>query len=163
MSFRYKYIVKHIEVLSKDEQKELFKIIHENDTNYTRNNNGVFVNLSWVSDEIIEKVYTYIKYCIHSHNTIENAEKIQEEMKKTHMTKTETETETETNNNKTSEITGPSKNTELEQTNITYVPQTKQKSVSSTMKFYITRKRLLKTAVHMNKLSNDVLEYDIKK
>ena len=142
-----KYILKHIEILSKEEQKELFKIVHTNKTTYTRNNNGVFVNLSWVSDNVIDKIYNYIKYCILSHNAIENAERIQEEIKKNHINKNEAQTDN----------VSTSQNAEVKKTS----NQQKNKNTTSTMKFYVARKRLLKCQTIMNKLSNDVLEYEL--
>lgn len=142
-----KYILKHIEILSKEEQKELFKIVHTNKTIYTRNNNGVFVNLSWVTDNVIDKIYNYIKYCILSHNAIENAERIQEEIKKNHINKNEAQTDN----------VSTSQNAEVKKTS----NQQKNKNTTSTMKFYVARKRLSKCQTIMNKLSNDVLEYEL--
>lgn len=142
-----KYILKHIEILSKEEQKELFKIVHTNKTIYTRNNNGVFVNLSWVSDNVIDKIYNYIKYCLLSHNAIENAERIQEEIKKNHINKNEAQTDN----------VSASQNAEINKTS----NQQKNKNTTSTMKFYVARKRLSKYQTIMNKLSNDVLEYEL--
>tara|TARA_E500000331_G_scaffold305010_1_gene308463 strand:+ start:2124 stop:2570 length:447 start_codon:yes stop_codon:yes gene_type:complete len=142
-----KYILKHIDILSKEEQKELFKIIHTTDTVYTRNNNGIFINLSWVTDSVTQKIYNYINYCILSHNTIENAERIQQEIMQNHINKYETQNETISSNDQT----------EMKKIH----NQTKNKNVSSTMKFYIIRKRMSKCQTIMNKTVNDVLDFEM--
>ena len=49
---------------------ELFKIIKECDINYTKNNNGIFLNLNWISKENLVKINNYILFCIKSQNEI---------------------------------------------------------------------------------------------
>ena len=44
------------------EHEEIFKIILEHDINYTKNNNGVFINLSKVNDDIIDKIQERITF-----------------------------------------------------------------------------------------------------
>ena len=61
-----KKLVKAIESLSKTEIEELFKMIHKKTINYTRNNNGVFLNLAWVSDDILEELENYVQFCTSS-------------------------------------------------------------------------------------------------
>lgn len=57
-----KQLKKIIEELSEDEKKEIFKIIKKGDCNYTKNNNGVFVNMNNFSTETIEEINKFIDY-----------------------------------------------------------------------------------------------------
>mgnify|MGYP006286028053 CR=1 FL=1 len=60
---RCKNIVSAIQTLGTTQTEELFKLLHKNKCEYTRNNNGVFVNLSWLSDEMLSKIETYVAFC----------------------------------------------------------------------------------------------------
>ena len=73
---RCKRLVKAVENLSKTEIEELFKMIHKKTTNYTRNNNGVFINLAWVPDDIIEEMENYVNFCTSSHIELKKYESI---------------------------------------------------------------------------------------
>jgi hypothetical protein len=57
-----KQLKKTIDDLSNDEKKEIFKIIKKSDCNYTKNNNGVFINMNNFSDDTIEKINKFINY-----------------------------------------------------------------------------------------------------
>ena len=59
-----KYILTKLNELNIDQYMEIFKIIHENNVEYTLNNNGVFIDLSGLKKRIINKIYNYINYCI---------------------------------------------------------------------------------------------------
>ena len=65
-----KTIKSQIEQLSQNEIEELFKIIYKNNNNYSKNNNGIFINLSWLDYDTIVKINNYINFCIKSHNEI---------------------------------------------------------------------------------------------
>lgn len=55
-------IVKTIEKLKSEDYQQIFDILTENNENsYTQNSNGVFLNLSTVSDSTIDKVVKYLK------------------------------------------------------------------------------------------------------
>ena len=60
---RYKRLVSDIQVLSQVEVEEIFKIIHESKCDYTRNNNGIFVNLAWLHHSTIEQIEKYVRFC----------------------------------------------------------------------------------------------------
>ena len=51
-----------IEKLNKQRQIEVLKIFLQNNISISENKNGSFVNLSYLSDEIILKLKDYIKY-----------------------------------------------------------------------------------------------------
>ena len=69
-----KYIQTNIINLSQDELYEIFKILYKNNSNYTKNNNGVFVNLNWLDNNILLEIYNYIIFCIKSHKEIKKHE-----------------------------------------------------------------------------------------
>jgi hypothetical protein len=58
------------------EKEELFKIIHKTNTNYTRNNNGVFINLAWLPANILEDLEGYVQFCKNSHAVLHKYESI---------------------------------------------------------------------------------------
>ena len=62
--------------LSNIEKEELFKILHKNHVNYTKNNNGIFINLAWLSDSILDDIEKYVQFCYNSQVTIHKYESI---------------------------------------------------------------------------------------
>lgn len=73
---RCKELVKAVENLSKTEVEELFKMIHKKTTNYTRNNNGIFINLAWVHENILEEMEKYVQFCTSSRIELKKYESI---------------------------------------------------------------------------------------
>lgn len=69
-----KKIQNNVGKLSENEILELFKIIEDNNASYTKNNNGIFLNLNWVDDETLNKIDDYISFCIKSQNEISKYE-----------------------------------------------------------------------------------------
>ena len=65
-----KNIQNSVNKLTNVEIIELFKIILETGENYTKNNNGVFINLNWLNEETLKKLNNYILFCIKSQNEI---------------------------------------------------------------------------------------------
>lgn len=61
-SVRHK-LKEKIEELSYDQQLEVFRIIHDNNIEYSENANGVFINLSTLDTKIVRKINKHIKYC----------------------------------------------------------------------------------------------------
>jgi len=57
-----KYLRDKIEVLTAFHQIEILRILHTNKVTFSENKNGVFVNLTYVSPEIIETISEYIIY-----------------------------------------------------------------------------------------------------
>ena len=52
----------NIEKLDKLHHIHIFKLVKENNVDYTENTNGIFVNLSHVSKKVIDKITKYISY-----------------------------------------------------------------------------------------------------
>ena len=69
-----KHIQSSISLLSQNELNEIFKILYNNDSKYTLNNNGIFVNLNWLENDIIVQISNYIDFCIKSHKEIKKHE-----------------------------------------------------------------------------------------
>jgi hypothetical protein len=67
---RCKKIVSAINQLGQTEIDELFKLLHKNKCEYTRNSNGIFVNLSWLSESMIEVIEKYVEFCHQSRTEV---------------------------------------------------------------------------------------------
>ena len=76
------YEIKHfIEKLNKQRQIEVLKIFNDNKINVSENKNGSFINLSFISNEIIEKLKIYIQYIKDQDNSIEELEDVKKDFK----------------------------------------------------------------------------------
>jgi len=53
---------KDIKNLNKNEYIEIFKIILNNNIKYTENNNGIFINLKYVNEQVMEKLLNFIEF-----------------------------------------------------------------------------------------------------
>lgn len=65
-----KKIQLNITKLSSGEIDEIFKILYKNNSTYTKNNNGIFVNLNWLNESILEEINNYINFCLTSQSEI---------------------------------------------------------------------------------------------
>lgn len=73
---RCKSLVDSVKTLSETENEELFKMIYKDNSIYTRNNNGIFINLAWISEDLLKKLEMYVEFCSASHNEIKKYESI---------------------------------------------------------------------------------------
>lgn len=73
---RCRKIVHNIDTLSQTEMEELFRMIHRNNYNYTKNNHGVFINLSWIPEEMVSLMENYIEFCHRSKVELQKYESI---------------------------------------------------------------------------------------
>jgi len=60
MDYKIKTILNEINNLTIIEYKEIYKILKENECYYTKNTNGIFVNLSKLNELDIELIHNYI-------------------------------------------------------------------------------------------------------
>jgi hypothetical protein len=127
-----KTIKSQIEQLSQNEIEELFKIIYKNNNNYSKNNNGIFINLNWLDYDTIVKVSNYINFCIKSHNEINKYEVICNMLN-----------DSINNKDKNEEIIADTSN------DYKILAINKQK-VSSSMKFYLLKKKFQKQQLTSN-------------
>ena len=79
MTYSYeerKNIFEHIKVLVQSEQEEIFRIIRKTKENYTENSNGIFFDLSSVSNETFHQIKEYLDFCLKTRQ--EDAERLKE-------------------------------------------------------------------------------------
>lgn len=69
-------LVESIKELNPTEYEELFKLLHQNKCEYTRNNNGIFLNLSWLKEDMLNKLELFIQFCKASRREIQHYENI---------------------------------------------------------------------------------------
>jgi hypothetical protein len=53
-----------IKILSKPEFEEIYRIIRKTRESYTENSNGIFFDLSTISDETFLYIKSYLDYCL---------------------------------------------------------------------------------------------------
>ncbi len=59
-----KKVFENLKVLVKPEQEEVFRIIRKTKENYTENSNGIFFDLSLISDETFNQIKEYLDFCL---------------------------------------------------------------------------------------------------
>jgi len=79
---RYRRIESMIKNLSSTQIEELFKIFQRNKCQYTINNNGIFLNLSWVSNDILTEIERFITFCLESKEQLDKYEAIYQNLNK---------------------------------------------------------------------------------
>jgi hypothetical protein len=57
-------------ITNKKDYKEIFKIIYENNCNYINNDNGVYINLNILSDDILIKIKNFLDIIDNNKNII---------------------------------------------------------------------------------------------
>jgi len=60
---KIKIIKNEIEKMSLLENSEIFNIIKKSNSNYSKNINGIFIDLKKIDIKIIDNLYNYIIYC----------------------------------------------------------------------------------------------------
>jgi hypothetical protein len=70
-----KQLFEKINSLSSTEHEEIYRIITCSAVNTSKNKNGVFFNLSGIDDEIIEKIDTFVNYCISNKHELDEYDK----------------------------------------------------------------------------------------
>ncbi len=72
-----KNLFEKINVMTKTEHEEIFKIIKENNStiSYSKNKNGVFFNLSSLNDQTIDKINKFVDYCISNKQELDDYDK----------------------------------------------------------------------------------------
>lgn len=140
-----RFIQENIDKLCQTEIDEIFKILHSCNCSYTQNNNGVFVNLSWVDISILTKIKKYISFCLQSQSEISKYEQIKNTISDSLITnKDKIDTDIQRNDN-------DKKTTNNKQTN----------RISSSMKFYLLKKKFQKkSGLIINNNINNSLTYE---
>ena len=128
---KYREIERKIKQLSSTQIEELFKILTKNNCKYTLNNNGVFLNLSWLEEDLLKKIEIFIDFCNESKKEVDKYKKICKKLNETLYDKS---------NNKDTELIDDEKILLDDNTTIEVVKKLVPK-VSSSMKFYLLKKK----------------------
>ena len=162
---RCKRVVNAIRDLSKTEIDELFKLLYKDNCEYTQNNNGIFFNLSWVSEETMGKIEQFIEFCNQSNTELVRYEtlcdvlnhKLYENEKKagTHQAKDSKEMRdaavlSKAALNRQKPKTVPENDEDEEKRN-------GSARISSSMRFYLLKKRFSKPIVMTTTYENDLM------
>ena len=67
--------MQQIQELGHTEHDEIFKIFVNNDVEYTKNNNGIFVNLSIVNDAVLDTLATFVSFCMQNKAQLDEYDK----------------------------------------------------------------------------------------
>ena len=59
-----KQTFEYFKLLVKSEQEEIFRILRKTKENYTENSNGVFFDLSQISEETFSQIKEYLNFCL---------------------------------------------------------------------------------------------------
>ena len=138
-----KYIQSNINKLCQTEVDEIFKIIYKNNSNYTQNNNGVFINLNWVDEDILKQIYDYVSFCLTSQSEINKYEAMKSIM-------TDSMNKEKTDETRSDDISDP-----------VIAPQViKHNRVSSSMKFYLLKKKYQKRCGSFDNKVNNTLTHE---
>jgi len=132
-----KNIRDNISKLSINEMLEIFKIINNNNTKYTKNNNGIFINLKWIDEDILNKINDYIEFSLKSQNEMTKYEIIKNNLNDSINYKEKSIDDNEKKNNNASVI-----NTTI----------SNKSKISSSMKFYLLKKKFIKP-ININNVS----------
>lgn len=145
---RCKSIENMIKHLSETQLEELFKILQKNNCEYTMNNNGIFLNLSRIEPIILDKIELFIKFCNESKKELDKYEQLCRDINDNLECYREEQTTTR-------EIPDEI----LEKTTIEVAKRIAPK-MSSTMKFYLLKKKFSKT-IQLSNLKYNELEKEI--
>jgi hypothetical protein len=129
-----KKIKDNISLLNQNELEEIFKIIYKSNINYSKNINGININISNLDDNTIIEIDNYINFCIKSHNEISKYENIY---------------------NSYIDVFNKEKPDDILPENIEVSNKNKQK-ISSYMKFYLLKKKFTK---NLNTTTNKIDKY----
>ena len=75
---------KKIESLNKNHQIEILKIFLENEIKVNENKSGIFINMSFLDTDILEKINKYLIYIQEQENNLNSLETQKEQFKNTY-------------------------------------------------------------------------------
>jgi len=151
-----KTIQSNVSKLTDSENLELFKLILDTNANYTKNNNGIFLNLNWIEEELLIKINNYILFCIKSQNEISKYELMKTLLNDSINTK-ENNGEDENTGNIDNNVSNS--DTITQSGGIINTINQKQK-FSSSMKFYLLKKKFMKQNIFYNTCTDNDLTYE---
>ena len=170
---RCKNLVIAIDKISQNETEEIFKMIHTYGCPYTKNNNGLFINLTWIPNDLLDKLEQYVKFCTCSQTELKKYESICDVLNhKLKETTNENKIEQEVVNKELNNLVINNYvdeldenevfcNDENENDNEKEVDVENEKTVSkvsSSMKFSLLKKRYSKLSI----MNTNIIENDLK-
>ena len=150
-----KTIQMNVSKLTDSENLELFKLILDTNANYTKNNNGIFLNLNWIDEELLLKINNYILFCIKSQNEISKYE-----LMKTLLNDSINTKENSCEDENVGIIDNNVANTDAVTQAGTINTINQKQKFSSSMKFYLLKKKFMKQNVSFNSCSDNDLTYE---
>lgn len=76
------YIISQVKNLHKYEQIQIFKICKTHKVKYSENGNGIFINLNYIGEPILNQIILFIKFCIKNKTLLDKEIYKREEIKK---------------------------------------------------------------------------------
>ena len=70
---------KRIESLNQTRQREILRILVDNNTSISENKNGSFINLTILTDKVVADIKKYLKYITDQDETIAELESVKKE------------------------------------------------------------------------------------
>jgi len=148
MDIQIKFIKNYMENLSMIEYQEIFNIIKKSNSNYSKNINGVFIDLMKLELTTINEIYNYMLYC----------KKLKKNMVDFELTKSSMIKENlNINNDNDNDILPKLLDDE---TIVENIPLPIKNKISSTMKFYILKKKLIKAISLPDNILFDNIDMD---
>lgn len=77
-----KQILSEIDKMSKENHEDIYNVIKKHDIKHTKNNNGIFINLSDVNEDCLNELIKYIKFINNNNDNSIEFEKKKEDSKK---------------------------------------------------------------------------------
>lgn len=149
---RCKRVVNAIRELSQTEIDELFKLLHKDQCMYTQNNNGIFFNLSWVSEETMVKIEQFIEFCHQSTKELVKYETLCDVLNHNlYDTVKNEESDKQGKILKMKPKKDIAEEAEMEKKSIVSA------KISSSMKFYLLKKKFSKPILMMTNYENDLM------
>ena len=153
-----KTIQTNVSKLTENEILELFKIIIDTNANYTKNNNGIFLNLNWIDEDLLNKINNYILFCIKSQNEISKYELMKTLLNDSINTKENiVDTDSSAAVNTIETVTNYNDVINDNISNGTSAIINQKQKFSSSMKFYLLKKKFMK----QNNSNSSCLDNDL--
>ena len=61
---RREFFIDNLSILSTPEYEEIFRILKRTDSEWSENCNGIFFDVTRLSNETFEMLYTFMEYCL---------------------------------------------------------------------------------------------------
>lgn len=74
-SRRKKHLLEKINHLTVTEHDEIFKVMKTYNVPFTQNKNGVFFNISLVSDDVVSKIEDFVEFCLKNKKELDEYDK----------------------------------------------------------------------------------------